>query len=138
MGLSKKRQLEAKAWTRDLEKYRTGIWTWEQLLEVSIFRVWNNVDIALRVRGDQDRTDRSIVCEYCSTVDNLSAEAKKVGEQVLLWLTDQGYKHTPDRDQTGGEEGVAWIATLIRPLPEFPIPERLPMPEVLKKKKTKA
>jgi len=144
-------QNEATAWQRDRDRYFSGKWSLEILLEVSIWRAWNNVDIARRPRGkgsyagaqnQQKRVWRTIVARKVAD-GGLDPFDLAVSVAVKNWLDEHGYQHKPERDTSGGEDSVEFEGTTIEPLwpasnsPTNP-PERLRMPAILSKNKSKA
>jgi hypothetical protein len=127
---------DVESWEKDKARFVSGEWTKNTLVAVAIWRAWNNIDIATRVRGEQKETWRMIVARFKKD-GGLDRIDRGVAHAVLNWLSDHGYKHQKDRD-TGGpqEERIEFWGTTIRlepPLPQI----QLSMPPVLARSKTK-
>lgn len=145
--MSIKFQNEAESWQKDKYRYLSGEWKLETLVAVSIWRCWNNIDIATRPRGSSSRagggrpqkeTWRTFVAAKVSEggLDQLDlAVANKVG----LWLQDMGLEFRPERDESGGEHSVAYFGATITVRQrngQLVRLRRLPMPAALRRKKT--
>jgi len=106
------------------------------------------MDIATRPRGhgayagaqnQQRETWRTFVA--CAVADGgLDALDLEIDRKVRAWLDEQGFRHHPERDTSGGEESVEFAGSTIQLYQAdntvIHLP-RLAMPGVLKKGKLK-